>query len=208
MYFLDPVAWTKGGMGSLCAGCSPQSGLGYVYSLDPFAFSPRGLGNLGLDTARQNAANSIIQGIVAKGDNCNDYLAMVDTYTRLSQKDKSKETIAAAKELVALFQQKYNECVDRKATAAVAPAYSAPVATTTVSPVAQIASAALTPFLTAISGQQPAITQVPVQTVPQQQTVVQQTPAQPTGWMTPRNMLIAGGAVLAIGLVIYMMRRK
>jgi hypothetical protein len=180
VYSLDPFAH------------SPR-GLGMVYSLDPFAHSPRGLGALGIDAAAQSRTDKIVQGIVAKGDNCNDYLKWADTYTRLSNKDKKKSTLEGARELAALYQQKYSECVEKKATAAVQLATGAVMVPTPVTI--------------------PATQNVPQQyAVPQTQVstgsaVTSQQPA-PSGWMTPKTLLMIGGGVLAVGLVVYLMRRK
>ena len=220
IYSLDPFTYSPRGIGSLCAGCSPQNGLGMVYSLDPFAYSQRGMGSLGLDAARQSVMDKIVQGIVAKGDNCNDYLTWVDTYTRLSQKDKKKETLVAARELASLFQQKYNECVEKKATAAVqvalgtgttptpTPTPTTPItptlpviATTTgIVPAAVTAAQSLLQQYAASQGQPQVVAAAP-QPAPVQQ-------AAPTGWMTPKTLLMIGGGVLAVGLIIYLMRRK
>jgi hypothetical protein len=226
IYSLDPFTYSPRGIGSLCAGCSPQNGLGVVYSLDPFAYSQRGMGSLGLDATRQAAMDKIVQGIVAKGDNCNDYLTWVDTYTRLSQKDKKKETLVAARELASLFQQKYNECVEKKATAAVqaalgtgttptpTPIPTTPIPTTPITPTLPViatttgivpaavtaAQNLLQQYAASQQGQAQAVASVP-QPAPVQQ------PA-PAGWMTPKTLLMIGGGVLAVGLVIYLMRRK
>lgn len=199
---LDPFAVNRG-MGS-CPSCANP---GVVFSLDPFAYSSRGMGTLGLDAARQNTVNSLIQNIVAKGENCQDYLTLVDTYTRLSQKDKKSDTIAAAKEMAAMFQQKYSECVDRKATAAVQSSLSpSPSPTPTPMPTPTLASAAAGLVPTLVTTAQGVVQQyLPAQTTAQAVPVQQ---AAPTGWMTPKTLLMIGGGVLAIGLVVYLMRRK
>ena len=58
------------------------------------------------------------------------YKTWVDTYTKLSKKDKSKQTISEAKELAAFFAQKYSSYLSSQSAAPVTPVVPVPVTPT------------------------------------------------------------------------------
>lgn len=140
-------------------------------------------------------------------ENCQDYLTRVDIYTRLSKKtDKSKETRARAAQMAADNQAGYNACVDRNATASVQAAIAPVVpATTTASTVSTVANSLLQAATQALV---PGQVVTPGQVIaPVTQPVALPATAASTGWLTPKNLMIAGG-VLAVGALIYFMMRN
>ncbi len=68
-----------------------------------------GMGSLGMGalTAEQIATRNKITASIAASGNGAQYKTWAETYTRLSKKDKDKQTLAAAKELASYFNQKY-----------------------------------------------------------------------------------------------------
>lgn len=159
-----------------------------VYSLDPCpSCLSGGLGVLGLDAQRTAFVQDLFAKIKAKGDNCQDYLTLEETYTRLSQKGKEASTKVAAREIAALCRQEYRRCLDAKAQREVDAtiAASLPVVTpppaTTASPVA---GTLLTPTSTATVG------------------------AAAESWFTTGRIAMVVGGAVALGLAVWLLMRR
>jgi len=173
-----------------------------IYSLDPVMY-----GGIGADMSILSMRPTMYGGL---GEHpwmsslqCENYLKLVETYTRLSQKtDKTPATRADAEKLAAQYQSDYNTCMERKANQAVAAILQPGVPV--VSPVASPVVSPLTPALP-----------IPASLVPTTGVPAATTPAATTaasvfgeGWFTTRNIMIAAGVVAAGAAAVYFMKKR
>jgi hypothetical protein len=154
-----------------------------IYALDPFTSPTRTLGEAGAGEGQP----WIEQGA------CENYLKLVETYTRLSNKaDKSKDTRERAAQYAAGNQVYYNQCLERKAQGAVQ---------------AMLQPQGVTPA--------PSTTNTPTVAVPTGSSTSLAVPTAPVGlppvgesWFAANKILLIGGGVVVLGIVAYMMMRK
>lgn len=146
-------------------------------------FGTEGSGVSGFDCCGMGDAGPVVEAAAArwmKAGDCQKFLDMVETYTRLSNKTgKSKATRENAAQYAAGSQLYYNQCMERKAQAAVQ---------TMIQQQAGVSPAQLV---------QPTAPGAP------------SIPAASTGsWITTNKVLLIGGGVLLAGVVAYIVLRR
>ncbi len=170
-----------------------------IYSLDPVMY-----GGMGSDLT-MSLGPTVYSGL---GEHpwmsslqCGNFLKLVETYTRLSQKTSKKPaTRANAERLAAQYQNDYNTCMERKADKAVTkilqpimPPVQIPKPPVSVTPPS-------IPPVTLVPGETPQTGSPVMTTQPFTASTVK-------GWLTKRNMLIGAGVLAAVGVAVYMRKK-
>jgi hypothetical protein len=168
-----------------------------IYSLDPVMYSGIGA-DMSILSMRPAMYGGLGEHPWMSSLQCENYLKLVETYTRLSQKtDKTPATRANAEKLAAQYQSDYNTCMERKANQAVAAILQpgVPVVSPAVSPVVS----PLTPALP-----------IPDSLVPTTGVPAATTAASVfgEGWFTTRNIVIGAGVVAAGAAAVYFIKKR
>ncbi len=155
-----------------------------LYSLDPAMCSSCGMA----DAGPLSKPEWTTQGA------CENYLKLVETYTRLSQKEnKSKETRERAAQYAAANQVLYNQCMEKKAQTAVQ---------TILQQGGTIPTTVVTPTVVVPAG---TATSLPVPATTTTTPVVLDTGE---SWFSANKTLLIVGGVAVAGLIAFMLLRK